>query len=56
MAIRRTLDELYWDTHCTHDCGCTSLKEALLAHPELRKARGEQRPEPREEDEDSHAG
>lgn len=32
------LEELYWDTHCDQKCGCRNLKEALMAHPELRKA------------------
>jgi hypothetical protein len=36
----RNLDELYWDTRCTDDCGCRSLKEALVRHPELQKDRG----------------
>jgi hypothetical protein len=48
-----SLDELYWDTHCTHDCGCTSLKEALLAHPELRKSRDEGRERKEEEERDA---
>jgi hypothetical protein len=33
----RSLDELYWDTHCTNECGCTNLKQALQRHPELRR-------------------
>jgi hypothetical protein len=37
--MRRTLDQLYWDSRCTSDCGCRSLKEALERHPELRKDR-----------------
>lgn len=35
----RTVDELYWDSHCDERCGCKNLKEALAKHPELRKAR-----------------
>jgi hypothetical protein len=42
----RSLDELYWDSHCDERCGCKSLKEALAKHPALRKARDGKKEEP----------
>ena len=42
----RSLDQLYWDTHCNGDCGCTSLKEALARHPELRRVRDRSEEDP----------
>lgn len=37
----RTLDQIYWDSLCTKNCGCHNFEEAILKHPELLKLRGE---------------
>jgi hypothetical protein len=48
----RSLDQIYWDSHCDSDCGCRSLQEALERHPELRTARdGEPAPDKGQADE-----
>jgi hypothetical protein len=35
----RTLDQIYWNSLCNEACGCDSLTQALIRHPQLKQLR-----------------